>query len=53
VQVNYLNRPIFHKEIEVINSHPKKDQPRARWLKCRILPDLQRRPITNIPQNIP
>jgi hypothetical protein len=28
-------------------------RPRARWLKCRILPDLQRRANTNNPQTIP
>jgi hypothetical protein len=52
-QVNYLNRPISHKEIDAIKNLPTKKNSRVRWIKYRILPDLQRRPDTNFPQIIP
>jgi hypothetical protein len=54
-QINGLNSPIFPKEIEaVINSLPtKKKKPRTRWVKCRVLSDLQRRPNSNCAQTIP
>ena len=49
-QINYLNRPIFCKEIEEVI---KKKKSIVKWIYCQIHLNLQRMPDTNIPQYIP
>jgi hypothetical protein len=52
-QINYLNSPISPREIEaVIKSLPTK-KTRTRWVWCRVLSDIQRRPNSNSTQTIP
>ena len=45
-QINDLNNSIIPKEIEVVIN-------RTRWVQCRVLSDIQRRPNTNTLQAIP
>ena len=49
-QINNLNSPISPKEIEAVNNSlkKKKKKPKVRWVWCRVLSDLQRRPIPNL-----
>ena len=50
-QINDLKSPISPKEIEaVISSLPTKKNPRTRWVYCRVISDLQRRPNSNSTQ---
>ena len=52
-QVNDLNSPTTPKVVEAfIDSLPTKKKPRTRWVWCRILLEVQRKPDSDSPQTI-